>query len=130
MVFLAVTEYRLHWYLKRNHKLINKYLEMMTIEKIHEELNKLEAIGFEVKKDGESSYIKGKNFTIDLHLTKKEINLVLGVRFDERQHLTYFIDNDLYPLEKDKFRKSQRILESIVSFKLTVIKEGSSKTFL
>lgn len=100
MVFLALTEYRLHWYLKRNHKLINKYLEMMTIEKIYEELNKLEAMGFEVKKDGESSYIKGKNFTIDLHLTKKEISLVLEVTFDKRQQLSYFIDNDLYDLEK------------------------------
>lgn len=74
---------------------------MIDYSKIYEELNKFEAKGFEVKKDGESSYIKGKNFKIDLHLTKKEIDLVLGVRFDERQYLTYFIDNDLYPLEKD-----------------------------
>ena len=74
---------------------------MPNYSNIYEEVRKLEKANFEVQRRGDSTNIKGKNFTIDLDLTKKEISLFLEVNFDERQQLTYFIDNDLYDLEKN-----------------------------
>lgn len=97
----------------------------MDYSKIYEKLDRLEKASFKVQRNNDSAYIHGKNFTVEVHLTKKDVILELVVTFDKRHQLTYQIDNDLYDLEKYNSVTAE-LLESM-RLLLSGLNDGSVK---